>query len=532
MSAVALPLLAAPLRGQDADSLRIGVHEVFAAGEMEEYLRFLQIGGSSALYPWSIRAFSPGELDRLAPKTDAHPWAARYSLGSDTTGAPRFDLLRPSLDLVYNSAFPHGGNDGPVWAGRGLTTALRFGVSARYGPLSLVLAPTVFRAQNAEFDLAENGLPEELRFADPLDPLSIDLPQRFGDDAYVRVDPGQSTLRLDARGVAVGVSTANQQWGPASRLPILLGNNAGGFPHLFVGTSSPANVFVGRVHARLVWGRLEQSAYSTVGADSATRFMSGLVATFVPRGVPGLELGLGRFFHSVWPDEGLDADYFLRPVNTFFKAGTADPNDTIPAVRSDNQLVSVFARWAFPESGVEVYGEYGREDANWDLRDFLVEPDHVSGYMLGLRKLWRHADRRFLTLRGELLNTQVSHLARVRAQGPFYRHTYARQGHTHRGQLLGAASGYGGGGWFLGGDYYHPGGRWSGFLARDLRNHQGVTFAPSVERDVLYSLGGESLLFRGRFDVLTGLTGVYEYNRDLRGNAFNLNLTLRVDADL
>ena len=55
-------------------------------------------------------------------------------------------------------------------------------------------------------------------------------------DAYTRLDPGQSTIRLDFPAVTLGASTANQQWGPGSTHPLLLGNNAPGFTHLFLGT--------------------------------------------------------------------------------------------------------------------------------------------------------------------------------------------------------------------------------------------------------------------------------------------------------
>ncbi len=92
--------------------------------------------------------------------------------------------------------------------------------------------------------------------------VSIDLPQHFGDGPYTRVDPGQSSLRLDARGVAAGLSTANQHWGPAAEHPLLLGSNAPGFLHAFLGTSEPVDVWIGSLHGRVVYGRLRQSGYS------------------------------------------------------------------------------------------------------------------------------------------------------------------------------------------------------------------------------------------------------------------------------
>src|SRR5581483_7717213 len=105
-------------------------------------------------------------------------------------------------------------------------------------------------------------------------------------------------------GMMAELSTADQWWGPAIENPLILSNNAPGFLHLSIGTSTPVNIGIGRVHGRVVWGRLEQSAYSPDQGPDSLRFMSGLVAEFMPRGVPGLELGAARFFNSPWPVGG------------------------------------------------------------------------------------------------------------------------------------------------------------------------------------------------------------------------------------
>lgn len=499
---------------------------------MESYLRTLQVAGRAEVYPWSIRAFSPLEVDRLVAGDTAHPWRARYALSPDTAGRIRFGWIRPEIKMIFNSAVPYGSNDGAIWAGRGLTTAVSGGFAARAGPLSLTLAPLAFRAENASFDLIPTGAEGPLAFADGANPGSIDLPQRFGNDAYMRIDPGQSTLRLDVRAVTVGISTASQAWGPASEYPLLLGNNAAGFPHLFFGTPSPLNVGIGRVHGRLVWGRLDQSAYSPLQEGESRRFMSGLVAVFSPAGADGLELGGARFFHTPWPEDGLAAGNFAKPLEGFLKVGL--PHTGVgPDGRSDvdNQLASMFGRWVFPESGFEVYGEFAREDHNYDARDLLLEPDHDSGYMLGLRRVWDRPGQQLLSLRGEVANAQITHLVQGREQTVFYRHVSTRQGHTQRGQLLGSPAVYGGAGAMLAGDYYHSGGRWSLSWSRMVRREREVHSPTDPARqleglDVIHSLGAEALFFRGRFEITGGLRGAYEFNRDFSNDAFNLNATV------
>jgi len=410
--ALAAALLFAPaLRAQQpAPDLRA---EATAGSETERYLRVLQTAGLAPLYPWSIRAFSPREIDRLVPDSAGHPWAARLAPAGPLHG-PQLHLLRPGLRTVYNSAFPQGSNDGAVWAGRGATVAATAGFAFRWGALSVRVEPQVIWAENRSFALAANGQADSLRFDDPQNPLSIDLPQRFGDGSLTRIDPGQSTARLDVAGFAAGVSTANQQWGPAEDLPLLLGTNAAGFPHAFLGTSSPWRVGIGRVHGRLVWGSLSQSDFSAVTGHGSRRFMTGLLGVFTPRGLDGLEIGGARFFHTAWPDGGLRFSDFTEPFQSLFKQGVAETGEG-PDDRSspDNQLASAFARWVLPGAGFEAWAEFAREDHSWDLQDLLLEPDHSSAYTLGARKVWRRGPS-LLSLRGELLEAQPSNLQAVR----------------------------------------------------------------------------------------------------------------------
>lgn len=527
---VAATLLAARAPAQTAPYRADVRGEVFVGSEVEQYLRVLQVAGDAPWYPWSVRGFGPREVQRVAPADSAaHPWARHYQLERDTARGARVRWVRPDARVLYNTGFPFGGNDGPVWAGRGATVAVQAGFAARMGPLSLTLAPVAFVAQNTSFRLSPTGYTGRLAFADSRTPRNIDFPQRFGDGRYARLDPGESTLRLDLGAISVGASTAGQQWGPGVDLPIILGNNAGGFPHAFAGTGRPVNVGIGRVHGRVVWGDLEQSPYAPDSARFTRRFMSGLVGVFMPRGVPGLELGASRFFHTP-VGSGIDAGNLLKPFEGLLKSGLAgssggDGSDV------DNQLASVFFRWTFPRSGFETYGEYGREDHNYDAHDLLLEPDHDAAYLVGVRRVWSPSRVERVSLRAELLNTRVSHLSAVRDQTLFYTHGGTPQGHTLRGQLLGAPSGYGGGGLVVALDRYAPSGRWS---ARYTRAHGAPAALNDRDPngDVTHAVGVERVWFPGRLEVTTGITGAFQANRNHASDEMNLNAVLRFRAGL
>lgn len=526
---LALSAVSPQVEAQSPPPPRLVAHEVFAGGELEEYLRSLQVAGKTPAYPMAIRGWSSREVSQIGPASADHPWTERYRFAPESDDPPGLAVVPPSLDLQHNSAFPDGHNDGALWAGRGLTAAVRAGVAASWGSVSLVVAPMLFVAENREFETTtspETG--ESFRFADPIDPYAIDLPQRFGEGVYTRFDLGQSVLRFDGSRFSAGLSSAHEFWGPASVNPMILGDNAPGFVHLFAGTSQPIDLRAASLHLRAIWGRLEQSEYATTPPDSARRFGTGLVAVITPAVLPGLELGGARFFHMPWVPGTLDSGNYLRIFSAFYKENTSDPRDEDPVVKAENQIASLFFRWVAPRGGFETYGEYAREDASWNARDFVLEPDHHGGYMLGGRKVWAFGGTGMVSLQGEVVNTQISELYRVRTQSPFYRHTMTRQGHTHRGQLLGSPFGYGGGGQTVRLDAYSGRGRHSAVWSRALRNQQPRTTAPTAVRDVSHRIGLETVRFLGRLEWRVGVAGTYEQNRYLSADAYNATLSAGV----
>jgi hypothetical protein len=258
--------------------------------------------------------------------------------------------------------------------------------------------------------------------------------------------------------------------------------------------------------------------------------MSGVVGVVQPRGVAGLELGAGRFFHTPWPEGGLSAADFRTPLQGLLKRSLAlDPEGT-PADDPSNQLATFFFRWASSRAGAEVYGEYFREDHNFDFRDLVLEPDHSAAYMMGIRRAWRPSPERMVTLRAEAMNARLSHLARVRTQSPKMIHTGTLQGHTQRGQPLGGRAVYGGAGAIVALDLYHPGGRWTASWTREQRGAPDQTH-PEGDVWVADALGAESLFVAGRVGIRAGVTGALERNRYLEPGRDELNLNAQLGLE-
>jgi hypothetical protein len=538
---VALAFLADAGVASSQEASLVAEPTVVVGTDEENYLRYLQAAGKIGRYPWSLRGFSPLEMRRLATPKDSSPWAPRLP---DAHSGRRFEAHFLPVDgsLRFNSAFPYGSNDGAIWAGRGVTFAVSGGFVVLFGPVSAVIAPVAFHAQNSGFTLMPTGGSGPLQFAEPVALDRIDLPQRFGDAGYGRFDPGQSTLRVDLLGVTAGFSSANMGWGPMHTYQYVLGANAPGIPHIFLGTSSPPNVWFGRLHGRAIWGVLEQSEYSPVQGshyyssivESGTRrFATGLVATFEPRGLPGLELGWARFFHLVWPRGGPPQSYFTRVFESILKRGLTASPDLTDTLSKENQLASAFARWVFPQNGFEVYGEYAREDHNYDTRDLLQEPDHSRSYGLGFRKIVRADSRHLSAFRAELINYQFPTLARHRIEGGIYGHVTLRQGHTNRGQILGADAGvWSGAASTLALDRYTPRGRTTLSFQRTVRRESGMFFVDGTQdarsRDVQVSLSADQVRFLSRVELTTGATLVRELNRHFQADAWNVNALIGV----
>lgn len=505
----------------------------FAVGsEYENYLRVIQIAGKVPLYPWSIRGFSRREIARLAMADSAGPWRLR-----DRFDVGRVSIGRLSVGATLNSAFPYGANDGPLWTGRGLTTVVSGGVASHVGPISVQLAPMAFRATNNSFDLLPNGMTGAQAFNHGTLPTYVDLPQRFGNGPYSRVDPGESSVRLDTKWVRLGVSTANEWIGPATEYPFLLGNNAPGFPHIFVGSGEPWNVWIGRFASQVTWGKLDQSDYSSV--TGSTRYISiaqpGTVrlaasaeALFLPRGIPGLEIGFARFFHVPYTDAQPNATFWRKPFKVFFLKNEFAQGDSAGA---DNQLASIFFRWVFPRSGLEIFGERGYEDQFYDMREFIQDPDHNREYMLGFQKVLEERSGTIDVIKAEMINYQLSTLARVRQEGAIYGHLTLKQGHSNRGQLLGAYPGAGSAAastlsWIR----YTARNRTTITLRRIVRDQRGQFQTSGIvdprANDVIVAAGFERMRYGRHLDLGGKLEAMDDLNRNFSRDVGNLHLQL------
>lgn len=459
-----------------------------------------------------------------------HPWEDRLTLSPTVTFADGFgDLGDTRLRLVGNSRLPRGWNDGAVWSGRGLTTALDTRATLRWHGLSATFNPSVIFNQNASFDLVPVQPAGQPSYAYPW--RRIDYPQRFGPQSYWTFDLGQSNIALDWKSGRVSFGNESLWWGPGIRNAIVLSNNAPGFLHATLGTNRPVDIGIGTLEGQWIWGGLGQSDYFDPSAPT-DRYITGLVLAYSPIWLDGFTVGGTRVFQSYVPAGGVPlGDYFLvvQGLTKTSQISEEQPEGTDEA----DQMVSIFARWVFPESGAEVYGEWARTDHALDFEDFLQEPEHSQGYTLGLQKVTARSTDRIFVLTGELTHLEASTTFQLRPRPTYYEHSVVTQGYTHKGQILGAWVGPGGNSQYLGFEMFDRWGSAEVFLQRQVHDNDAFwVWAEANDQTfdahhVSFDLGLNALIFKGDFDLGGGAVLTRQINRWFYGpHLWNLNLNL------
>jgi hypothetical protein len=400
----------------------------------------------------------------------------------------RWAVLAPEFLAIGNSSIPFSMNDGAMWAGRGWNESLRAGFHAEVGRLSVTVAPELLASENIGYELPPPEVtlplpPDRSRFSSPwhIRPFSIDLPLRFGEDRLWRLDPGQTTLTVDAGRISVGLSSEQEWWGPGFRNAIVLSNNAPGIPGVFLRTTRPLETSIGKVEGRWFAGGLTESQFFDRDPTNNLRSIAGLGLVWTPRWKPNLSVGLAR---TVYAPVGSWDRVPLRLFDVFRTWGLSwspAPSDSTQIPGRD-QVYSIFGRWVFPQDGVEVYFEWARTSFPNSLRDLLLAPDHTRAYTVGLQ--WAkpvHDGRAALRLAGEATNLEKSLTYKDRPVATFYTSRRVIQGYTQRGQVIGAAIGPGSSSQWLGADYFGPRWRVAAFAGRIRWDDDALYFFPPLD---------------------------------------------------
>jgi hypothetical protein len=249
-----------------------------------------------------------------------------------------------------------------------------------------------------------------------------------------------------------------------------MSSHPGGFMHLSFNSRRPWRTKIGSFEWQWVAAYLEEInpayrglaenylGYGPGQTKDEKRYFNGAMLSYQPKWIKGLSMGLTRVAQE---PELMLWDYSTDPLasapnwNLIFRnAARQGDGDTYsnwllyPVEESIDQYAGAFLRWVWEPSHAEFYTEWSRNDAFYNLRDFIQNPEHSRAYTYGFRKLFNYNEQqplKYWQLMSEYTRIQQASNFPVRSAGTWYVHGgYRPSGYNNLGQNLGAPIGSGG----------------------------------------------------------------------------------------
>ena len=435
---------------------------------LTDYLRTSQLlGDFKSEVSFTLKPFDIGKNGIEINKEIFNTEKYAPTLLSFLKGNGKIKILPIDYNIEFNSHHPYNRNNGSMGPNRGYQHILSAGIYAEIGPLSIQLKPEYLFSENKDFEgfgEGPNGHYSKIWAIRYNLWNHLDIPERFGEKSINKTLIGQSSIRLNFKGLSLGVSNENIWWGPSVRNSIMMSNHARGFKHITFNTTKPLQTKIGNFEWQLITGRLESSGFNPPNTEmehagsklfvpkiaqiqSGTpdwRYLQGYSITYSPKWVPGLSLGFIRWVQMYsrlvrgkywWMEQ--KTNWFPVFNNLFRK------NDKYADYEEQtNQAAGLFLRWLWKDSKAEVYIDYHHNDSKQNIRDLFLDSDHSRAVTVGLQKVFKiNSDNYLFSWESTQMEQTASRL--VRSAGSWYRHRWVFDGYTNEGEVLGAGIGPG-----------------------------------------------------------------------------------------
>ncbi|WP_439516792.1 capsule assembly Wzi family protein, partial [Sediminibacterium sp.] len=216
--------------------------------QIQDYYRRLQLAGDS-----SIKSSFHVQPYQARSKQDLFRQKKDTFLFQSVVG----------ITIQNNSALPYGYNDENLYPAIGLQQRVTVGARFETKDLLIQIQPEWVNAANTTgkplLPPAMNNLGNYYARYFAMLGNRIDMPLYFGEQKLSTVYAGQSALKYKFAGFAAGISTENVWWGPARYNALIMGNNAPGFLHATLNTTTPFSTPIGEFEAQVVVGEMEAS---------------------------------------------------------------------------------------------------------------------------------------------------------------------------------------------------------------------------------------------------------------------------------
>lgn len=427
----------------------------------------------------------------------------------DFPGGIRGGLFPVTVRNTVNSRFPYSENNGAAWYGKGNTTEFTGGFYIASGYFSINVQPHIIYQQNQDFLYPRFILTDSdgnTRYLAEGINIAIDAPFRFGPNPFTTFDWGYSSIRLHYKKLEAGLSTEPLWWGASVRYPLIMSNNAPGIHHAFISLREPIRIpYLGKIQLKWIAGYPDESGYYDGDTAGQVRFTNAVNTSFSPAFLKNFTVGIIRVFH-LYETDGFEINNLLRIFDPFSRARLVRSQGDDKVRQERNQTASLYAHLHLAETRAEIYFEFFREDHSYNIRDFINQPHHNSAFTFGFQKISNAPWFDFIKSNLEFTNLTASQLSQVRIQTFYYTHSRIRQGHTNRGQLLGAAIGPGSNSQYFSIDAY-KGNYKAGFFAQRLVHNDNFHFIRGSASLNPSSNYGD--YFRHRVDLNLGLNFLY-----------------------
>ncbi len=409
------------------------------------------------------------------------------------------------LQNTYNSRFPYSENNGAAWYGRGSTTEFQTGLFLESKYVTFTVHPHIIYQQNKDFLEPKYTFDVTTPFINEIGG-NIDAPIRFGPNSYSTFDWGNSSLRFRYHKFETGISNEPLWWGGANRYPLMMSTNAPGVPHFFIGTREGVTIpYFGNINFRWLMGYPRESGYFGGVGSGIPRFMNTANISYTPKIFRNLTLGVTRTYH-IYEDDGFKLSNVFLLFDPVRRSSLVERQGEDDIRQARNQMASAYFHLKIPAANAEIYAEFFREDHSFDFRDLLIQPHHNSAYSIGFQKISYTPLVDFIKTNVEITNLTTSQLNQVRPQAFFYSHDPVIQGHTNRGQILGAAIGPGSNSQFFGLDAFKNNYKF-GFFAQRIADNDNLHLREGSASNALSANFGD--YFRHRVNLNFGLNFLY-----------------------
>ena len=296
-------------------------------------------------------------------------------------------------ELFYNNNAPNLENTSDRWIGKGLSfyQGFRFTYTNKY--LLISFEPFIFSNQNKEY--ADKWEEYFLSLPDSVKPDRIDQPYReekfsklndnrpHGNKPYQKSGLRETQLYLHYNGLGVGYSNANMWWGSGYHSSLNMSNNTSGFPLFTIGTIQEQRYKKLGINFQYIFA-------DSLKYNNAKPFFTAITSSLTYYSDPIITLGFSRSYLTGGnrvTEEITRKEAMLIPFEPLYLEDKVDSTgNPLSSVDIWDQTLVGYLTATFPQVGLVVYIEYGRNDHAWDKEDFTRQPDHTGASIIGLRK--------------------------------------------------------------------------------------------------------------------------------------------------